>query len=89
MPINVTVTNSGIYNKNIIFYIYNGTSRLSWVPNHLGTWLESHEIKKTSVVTGIEPTTSGFLDQRHSRSDNQALSNLARFVINIFEFWQI
>jgi len=36
------------------------------------TSLESHEIKKNSVVTGIEPTTSGLLDQRRSRSDNQA-----------------
>jgi len=27
---------------------------------------------KNSVVTGIEPTTSDLLDQRHSRSDNQA-----------------
>jgi len=43
-----------------------------WVPKHLGTWLESHEIKKNSVVTGIEPTTSGLLDQRRSRSNNQA-----------------
>jgi len=43
-----------------------------WVPNHLETWLESHEIKKNSVVTGIEPTTSGLLDQRRNRSDNQA-----------------
>jgi len=42
------------------------------VPNHLGTWLESHEIKKNSVVTRIEPTTSGLLDQRRSRSDSQA-----------------
>jgi len=25
-----------------------------------------------SVVTGIEPTTSGLLDQRRSHSDNQA-----------------
>jgi len=35
---------------------------------------ESHEIKKNSVVTGIEPTTtkSGLLDQRRSHSDNQA-----------------
>jgi len=24
------------------------------------------------MVTGIEPTTSGLLDQRRSRSDNQA-----------------
>jgi len=24
------------------------------------------------VVTGVEPTTSGLLDQRRSRSDNQA-----------------
>jgi len=30
-------------------------------------------MKKNSVVTGIEPTTSGLLlDQRRSRSDNQA-----------------
>jgi len=29
-----------------------------------------NEIKKISVVTGIEPTTSGLLDQRRSRSDN-------------------
>jgi len=42
------------------------------VPNHLGTWLESHEIKKNSVVTGIEPTAPVLLDQRRSRSDNQA-----------------
>jgi len=28
--------------------------------------------KKISVVTGIEPSTSGWLDQRRSRSDNQA-----------------
>jgi len=42
------------------------------VSNHLGTWLESHEIKKNSVVTGIEPTKSGLLDQRCSRLDNQA-----------------
>jgi len=27
---------------------------------------------KKSVVTGIEPTSSGLLDQRRSRSDNQA-----------------
>jgi len=43
-----------------------------WVPNHLGTWLESQEIRKNSVVAGIEPTTSGLLDQRRSRSDIQA-----------------
>jgi len=43
-----------------------------WFPTHLGTWLESHEIKKNSVVTGIEPTTSGLLDERRSRSDYQA-----------------
>jgi len=42
------------------------------VPNHLGTWLESHEIKKNSEVTGIETMTSGLLDQRRSRSNNQA-----------------
>jgi len=36
----------------------------------LRTWLESHEIKKTILVTGIEPTTSGLLGQRRSRSDN-------------------
>jgi len=36
------------------------------------TWLESHEIKKNSVVTGIESTTSGLLDERRSPSDNQA-----------------
>jgi len=35
-------------------------------------WLESHDIKKHSVVTGFEPTTSSLLDQRRSRSDNQA-----------------
>jgi len=29
-------------------------------------------IKKNSVVTGIEPTTSRLLDQRCSGSDNQA-----------------
>jgi len=51
------------------YWCYNGTSR---VPYHLGTWLESHEIEKNSVVTGIKPTTSGLLDQRRSRSDNQA-----------------
>jgi len=31
---------------------------------------------KNSVVTGVEPTTSGLLDQRRSRSDNQALQFL-------------
>jgi len=41
------------------FYLcYNGTSRL-----------ESHKIQKNSVVTGIEPTTSGLLSQHRSRSD--------------------
>jgi len=28
------------------------------------------------VVTGIKPTTSGLLDQRRSRSDNQAPSSI-------------
>jgi len=28
------------------------------------------EIQKNSVVTGIEQTTSGLLDQRRNRSDN-------------------
>jgi len=32
--------------------------------------LESHEIKKKSVVTGIEPATSGLWDQRRNHSDN-------------------
>jgi len=54
------------------------TSRLYWVPNHLGTWLETQEIKKNSVVTGIESTTSGLLDQRRNRSDNQANRSLNR-----------
>jgi len=35
-----------------------------------GPWIT--EIKKNSVVTGIEPTASALLDQRRSRSDNQA-----------------
>jgi len=35
------------------------------------TWLDSPEIKKNSFVTGVEPTTSGLLDQRRSRSDKQ------------------
>jgi len=30
------------------------------------------KLRKKSVVTGIEPTTPGLLDQRCSRSDNQA-----------------
>jgi len=34
--------------------------------------LESHEIKKNSGATGIEPTTSGLLDQRRGHSDKQA-----------------
>jgi len=29
------------------------------------------KLGKISVVTGIEPTTSGLLDQRRSRSENQ------------------
>jgi len=32
--------------------------------------MESHAIKKNLVVTGIESTTSGLLDQLRSRSDN-------------------
>jgi len=32
-----------------------------------------HEIMKNLVVAGIEPLTSGLLDPRRSRSDNQAL----------------
>jgi len=51
--------------------LQNLESRL-WVPNHLGNWLKSHEIKKNSVVTGIEQTTWGLSDQRRSRSANQA-----------------
>jgi len=35
---------------------------------------------KNSVVTGIEPTMSGLLDQRRSRSNNQAPSELGKFV---------
>jgi len=47
---------------------------LTYLPPHnsLGTWLKSHEIKKNSVVTGIEPTASGLLGQRRNRSDNKA-----------------
>jgi len=33
-------------------YCYNVTSRLQWVPNHLGTWLKSHEIKKNFSGNG-------------------------------------
>jgi len=54
--------------------------QLQWVPNHLETRLESHEIKKNSVVTGIEPTTSGLLDQRRSRSNIQAPNKLGPVV---------
>jgi len=50
--------------------------------DHLGTWLESHEITK-NLLTGIEPKTSGLLDQLRSRSDNQPLigPNLAYFFL--------
>jgi len=46
----------------------------------IGTWLESHEIKKNSVVTGIEPTTSALLDQRRSHSENQAPFQLGTYL---------
>jgi len=45
--------------------------------------IKSHEIKKNSVVTGIEPTTSGLFDQRLSRSDNQAPMPHAGFQITL------
>jgi len=47
------------------------------------TTSESHEIKKNSVVTGIEPTTSGLLDQRRSRSDNQAPAAVSTLMVRL------
>jgi len=47
------------------------------------------------MVTGIEPTTSSFLGQRRSRSDNQApLSALGRYgtkkkIVGIVTFLEI
>jgi len=46
-------------------------------PDYSGFWTtkrpdKNQKNQKNSVVTGIEPTASGLLDQRCSLSDNQA-----------------
>jgi len=42
-------------------------------PDYSGIRTTLLESLKNSVVTGIDPTTSGLLDQRRSRSDNQTV----------------
>jgi len=46
---------------------------------------------KKSVVMGIEPTTSGLLDQRRSHSDNQAVTflNFLKLQTSITANWGI